>query len=117
MSDASIGAIILSPMIFCFLLLYASLKMGEDHAALKYFFLLFIPPSFWASLHLASISIAEFHATWTNGIETMAFYVQLSGWIMGIMTAYLFIFFIYTAFTSMAEKKKKRSEGLDYGEE
>lgn len=116
-ADASIAAIIMAPLAFCFLLLYAALKMSDDHASLKYFFFLFIPPSFWATLHLATISLIEFYPTWTEGVDTLAFYTQLSGWIAGVMFAYLFIYFVYTVFTSIAEKKKKRMEGLDYGEE
>lgn len=107
--------LILLPLLFSALLLYGGLKMDEDHAALKYFLFLFIPPSLWASFHLATESIINFYPNWFTMTDNIAFYTQLSGWIAGVMFAYLFIYFIYTVFTSIAEKKRKRREGLDYG--
>lgn len=110
--------IVLLPLLFCALLIYATLKMNDkQHGTLKYFMYFLIPPSFWASMHIATEVIIEFFPTWESFIETLAFYTQISGWIAGILFAYFFIWLFMTIIKYVAEKKKKKQEGLEYGEQ
>ena len=107
----------LLPLLLAVVLLYGGLKMSEEHSSLKYFLFFFIPPSIWASANLGTIALIRIYPDMTEFLETLAFYIKVSGWVFGIISAYFFIYFIYVVFTSIAEKKKKRLEGVDYGDE
>lgn len=107
---ANEAVIILLPILFCLLLLYTILKMGEEHTTLKLFLLLFIPPSFWAAMNIATEIVVEFYPNWDSFIELLAFYTEISGYIAAILFSYLFIWFIKHLFDVAAQKKKEKME-------
>lgn len=114
MTDAAIATMIALPMFFVTLLVYAGLKLGDRHAVLKWFIFLLIPVGFWASAHLAVVTLAESYSTFTEMQEALGFYTQIVSWIFTIMLSYFLIDFIRIVFLWIGARKQEKAEGVEY---
>ena len=107
--DTMFGIIILIPMILAIIFLVGSAILSKDHVAFKIgLFLLSIPP-FFVSMHFAMIGAIEFYdiPALENTIGDTTYWVSL---IFFVMIAYFLIYFIWKAFSHMAENKKDKME-------
>lgn len=107
--ESNIAIIIFLPLVLSLIFLVGSAVLGKDHTALKIFlFILSIPP-FFASMHLALLSIIKFYnfPQLQEAVGTITYWSTLL--FVAIFT-YFLIYFIYKAFQYMGQKKKERLE-------
>jgi len=103
-----ISVIILLPMILSLILLIGAISLNpEDHKALKLFLFLLSPIPFFASMHIAMISVIKFYdfPELQNLMGSTTYWV---GWIFFIVITYFVIYLFYMIIHHIGENKKER---------
>lgn len=114
MTYETIAAIVISPMLMGFIVLFGTFSLGEEHGVLKTFLFMFALLSFVVSLHFGTLAVIQYYPEFTAFTDLVA---KTISWF--IMVYILFIFYwLLTLFKVVIEWiGNVRGSKQNYGDE
>ena len=106
----SLSMTTLLPTLIAFGLLYFADQIeGEDHGPFKLFLQMLFFPFIWFSLRFAVIDAGLVYGADAELVETLAWIVQIIGWIFFVFVIYI-LWNIITKILEIRERKKAEKE-------
>lgn len=104
-----IAMLIMLPFLFGVALLIGGISLGKEHTAIKIGIFLLVPVTFFASLHLGTLTVVEYYdfPALENLLGTTVYWV---GIIFFFIVSYFFIYLFYTLSHQAAQRKNERLE-------
>ena len=105
-----LAALMLSPLILGFLLLWWASSLTDEHTILKTFLQMFTFVAFFLSMYLASVMVDMYLSDYGALVSAITLSVFVAGAIFFILVCYYAIWLTREVFEAMAQKKKEEEE-------
>lgn len=103
-----LAAIMISPLILGFLLLWIASSLTDEHTILKSFFHMFTFISFFLSMYLASVMVGMYLTNYEELVNALTLSVFVAGSVFFILACYYGIWLTREVIDFMAKRKQER---------
>jgi hypothetical protein len=107
-----LGALVLGAFLMCLVFIYIAVSIGDEHPAVKGFFLLFGIAFFLVPLWLSLLLVNQFYTNFTALSDALALIVQIYSYIVYCILAYVLIY-VFIVSLNWYKAKKAKDEGYE----